>query len=341
MFVTGGTSGSFSYRSGLPFGPPFHPQLLLEKQLSIDLHTLNFPDGEIRGKLKIVALDSDVDGDGLSDPFVYRPGDACSYALCSLNGATMSHQFDMYPGDSKPLLADFDGDGRADYSFVRTDQATGDLTTVYVRSRDNTVREVRWGNSILDDQQVLGDYDGDGKIDIAVFRPGEGNWYILQSSNNQPHYESWGTAGDRACPGDYDKDGRSDLCVIRNEEGHLVWYVRRSRDAQWYRVNWGLATDTVFADVPADLDRDGATDPLVARDGKGKWVFYGLRSSDNSMFAQQWGLSSDRIRLGDQDGDGRTDLGVVRNIDGQMVWFVRQSSNSRMRVFYWGLEGDQ
>lgn len=36
---------------------------------------------------------------------------------------------------------------------------------------------------LSDDKPVPGDYDGDGKADIAVFRAGEG-YYILRSWNN-------------------------------------------------------------------------------------------------------------------------------------------------------------
>ncbi len=41
------------------------------------------------------------------------------------------------------------------------------------------LKSVRFGSD--QDRPVPGDYDGDGSTDIAVFRPSEGNWYLLQS----------------------------------------------------------------------------------------------------------------------------------------------------------------
>jgi hypothetical protein len=47
------------------------------------------------------------------------------------------------------------------------------------------------------DVPVASDFDNDGKTDFAIWRPAEGNWYIMPSSNPAATYiEQWGTSGD-------------------------------------------------------------------------------------------------------------------------------------------------
>ena len=40
------------------------------------------------------------------------------------------------------------------------------------------------------DVPLTGDYDGDGRTDIVVYRPAVGIWFILRSSDN---YTKWDT----------------------------------------------------------------------------------------------------------------------------------------------------
>jgi hypothetical protein len=39
-----------------------------------------------------------------------------------------------------------------------------------------------WGSGALADVPIVGDFDGDGQIDLTVWRPGNGIWYIRTSS---------------------------------------------------------------------------------------------------------------------------------------------------------------
>ncbi len=326
-----GQSGSFTMVISVT------PQILTElrsNRVYFKIHSANFPTGEIRGQFRLTnGTYNDFDGDGRTDLTVYRNSNNTFYAQSSLNRNLLSQTIGQ-AGDSVSLTVDFDGDGKSDFSTARYNPQ---IIWRIFQSTTGTVRETQWGSSTLGDFFASADYDGDGRFDIAVFRAGV--WYIIESSTGNYRSEFWGKSGDVPAPNDFDKDGKADLGVARSENGQRFWYVRRSSDNQFYRVQWGLSSDAFFTGR-TDFDGDGAADILVIRNESGQKVFYILRSSDNQLQIIRWGASSDLPKLGDYDGDGKTDAAVTRTVDGLKVFLILQSSTGEPRYEYFGLPGD-
>ncbi len=181
------------------------------------------------------------------------------------------------------------------------------------------------------------DFDGDGKTDVSVFRPADGNWYVDRSTSgfSATHF---GSDNDTLVPGDYDYDGKADYAVFRPSSVNGVpdFYVLNSLDSTFSGYSWGMPGDIPMA---GDYDGDGATDIAIYRPSTSTWWIWNRRTQAVSSFT--FGASGDVPMVMDFNGDGKTDLAFYRPSD--HTWNMSDASGNpsqNFMSFQWGLPTD-
>jgi hypothetical protein len=238
---------------------------------------------------------------------------------------------------------DYNCDGKTDYVVVRnTGSGSGGQVTWFINN-GTTYTQTMWGTGT--DYYVSGDFDGDLKADITVYRPGDNStayFYSLSSRNGTLTARQLGTNfDDPTVVGDYDGDGKDDYAVYRGGASagqQSFWYYLGSATPNGgvTAVQWGQNGDFP---APGDYDGDGKNDFCVQRNnGGGQGVFF-VNKTNGGTEAVVWGTSSDLILPGDYDGDGKDDFAVARAGGGQILWSVLGRSGNNVIHFGqpWGL----
>jgi len=255
--------------------------------------------------------------------------------------ATSTAAFGVDP--SQPTL-NREGDLRADRGISFVDEA-GDFNFEWDITGGGQVSDV-WGNLDEGDIPIIGDFDGDGRNDPAVYRPGMPSRWFINGTATGPREIAFGeeASGDVPLHGDFDGDGLADIAVARpgpGNEGPWTWFIRGSA-GRITITQWGnTETDTA---VPANYIADGRTDIAVRRfedDGTTAWY---IRNDNGSATRIGWGEFEDFAVTGDYDADGRSDVAVVRT-EGDAGsefyrWFIRLSSGGQSVVDFGELATD-
>jgi len=191
------------------------------------------------------------------------------------------------------------------YATTKTLQVQVEVTVPQRASPPVTDGKPRWFYPFIPEAQkafgmtgdipVPADYDGDGRVDMAVFRPSEGLWIV----NGGPVVRL-GAAGDIPVPADYNGDGRVDMAVFRPSQG--LWIMQDGTV-----VKFGIRGDIP---VPADYNGDGRADIAVFRPfpsdwPDGMWFIWGSG-------AYKWGVQGDIPVPADYFGQGKVLIGVFR-----------------------------
>lgn len=170
-----------------------------------------------------VPVPADFDGDGLTDFATWNTVTGLWTVFQSKTGTLKTASFGV-AGD-QPVPADYDGDGKADYAVYRSSSATffaafsSGLTSGVNGAFLPPTAALPAPHATLGnpgtDAPVVGDYDGDGKADIATFNPTSGLWSVALANGGKQSIKFPIVAGDIPVPADYDGDGKVDYATYR------------------------------------------------------------------------------------------------------------------------------
>lgn len=183
------------------------------------------------------------------------------------------------------------------------------------------------------------DFDGDGKDDLAVFRPSDRVWYVKQSTNGFA-YRQFGLSTDKPVAADYDGDGKADIAVFRDG----VWYWMKSSNNTFASALTGQAGDIPQGGfkgrfyLRGDMNTDGTPGLLTFRSSEAAFYLQNPYQQPYSVNLQGMSVTSGDIPVSaDYDGDEYEDVAVFR--DGN--WSYLSSNDSRVWSFRFGSPGDK
>jgi len=217
-----------------------------------------------------IPLSGDIDGDGLTDMVVWRPSTGTWFWLLSSTQYSSGGQIAFGGLGDVPLIGDFDGDRKADLAVWRPSIGTWFWLTSSTNYNPSLAGSRQWGIGSLGDMPLIGDFDGDGRTDLTVWRAIEGTWYWLPSSTGytQRHDVTFGGLGDKPFLGDFDGDGRADIAVYRPSTGTWFWLTAAGAFGQ--RLFGGGGNDVPLL---TDIDGDGRSDVTIWRPFTGEWFW--------------------------------------------------------------------
>ncbi|MDQ1598578.1 MAG: hypothetical protein QOD68_52, partial [Actinomycetota bacterium] len=158
--------------------------------------------------------------DGAYTPAVFANGHWVIYDAMVGSAPVPTREFDFGMAGDKPVVGDFNRDGRTDVGVVRG----GVWLLRGFPSAGTTSRRFAFGRPT--DTPVTGDWNGDGRDGVGVRRGAR--WFLLQAPTKlkkgaAPTYTfAFGRNTDRAVVGDWNGDGKDTVGAVRWSS----WFLR-------------------------------------------------------------------------------------------------------------------
>lgn len=191
------------------------------------------------------------------------------------------------------------------------------------------------------DTPYVGDFDGNGMVDLAVIRrtdPQAVSVHIrteLPDGQIQVATRSLMIGDGRLVVGDFNGDGRSDFaCVTSSPTGSYKWQIETDGDDKWDEsFEFGQLGDVPLCGDWSGTGRDQAA--LFRRSSAGiapQWIMK-VEDDEPELPVLHFGVVGDQPITGDWNGDGTVDIGVYRFSNGTGAFLLDLDSDTANEGF--------